>query len=266
MIRYLTLVLLVAATGAFVVLAGSGCSRGRHESTREVVHRALMGELSMERALSCSADAASRKKETMIYVLGSTQELLQFHFRTAAALYKEGVADRIFILSRPGITEYSPEFRRNLTNDEWSIRELGRHGVPAGHVEAVPVPSGFFGTFGEARRISRFARGRGYKRLVLVSSPHHAKRAHAAFSHFSGGGLEVQVYVSDDPVSLLSLVAEYGKYIWYRRVLIPWTSPASNDPRNAPASTGPGPNQSKARNRSGPDLRCGIAWGPTQVL
>jgi len=215
------IVLILAATGTYVAMAESEYFRTYRMILRAGIHDTLMNELSMKSMIPRGANAASGKSETMIYVLGSAQERLKHHYRTAAALYKEGVADRIYILSRPGITEFSPKLLRNLTNDEWSVRELGTLGVPAGDVEAVPVPSGFFGTFCEGSRISRFARERGYRRLVLVSSPHHARRVHLTFSHFAGATMEVYVPASSDPASLGTLFAEYGKYVWYRRVLIP---------------------------------------------
>lgn len=214
------IVLILAATGTYIAMAESDYIRTYRMILSVGIHGTLMNELSVKNMITPGANAAFRKSETMIYVLGSTQERLKNHYRTAAALYMEGVAGKIYILSRPGITEYSPKLLRNLTNDEWSVRELGTLGVPAGDVEAVPVPSSFFGTFREGSEISRFARERGYKRLVLVTSPHHASRAFLSFSHFAGGTMEVYVQSSSDPASLGTLFAEYGKYIWYRWVLI----------------------------------------------
>lgn len=229
--RYLLLIVLIlVAAATYVAMAGSEAVRNDRMVLRAGIHGMLINELSIKSAIPRGANAASAKSNTMIYVLGSGQEALKHHYRTAAALYKEGAADRIYILSRPGITEYSPALLRNLTNDEWSVRELGTLGVPAADVEAVPVPSGFFGTLREGRRISRFARERGYKRLVLVSSPHHGRRAHLTFSHFAGGTLEIFFQGSSDRAGLATLVAEYGKYLWYRRVLIPAT-PLSFHPR-----------------------------------
>jgi hypothetical protein len=236
-IGYPFLILLgLAVAGMCVAAAGSGHFRSYLMTLRAGIRGKLMTELSIETVIPPGPDAASGESATMIYVLGSAQERLTFHFRTAADLYKQGIGNRIFILSRPGITEYSPKLSRNLTNDEWSVRELAALGVPAGDVEAVPVPSGFFGTFREGGRISRLARERGNKRLVLVCSPHHAKRVHLTFSHFAKGTMEVYVQGSGDPAGLAALVAEYGKYVWYRRVLIPGASVLFRARKGAPAS------------------------------
>lgn len=240
------IILILAVTGSYLVLA------------EDEIHRALMNELSMKCMIPRGSDAVSRKKETIIYVLGSTQERLKYHFQTAAALYNGRVAERIFILSRPGITEYSPTLRRNLTNDEWAARELVSLGVPAGNVEAVPVPSGFFGTFSEGRRISRLGRERGYRRLVLVSSPHHTRRVHLTFSHFLGGEMAIYVCGASDPASLFNLLAEYVKYTWYRWVLIPVSSISVHSRTGIPSSQSQVFHRGNAENI--PDRVCGAAW------
>ena len=212
-------------TGIIVVMAESNCFRETRLTLRDGAYRVLMSKLSQKVMIPRDENDVSKKKETMIYVLGGNQERLKYHFQTAAALYKERIADRICILSRPGSTEYSPELLRNLTNDEWAVWELKGLGVSARDVEAVPVPSGFYGTYSEGARISRFARDRGYKRLVLVMSPHHARRAYLTFSHFLGGGIDLYVYGSSDSANLVTLLVEYGKLLWYRWVLLPVSSP-----------------------------------------
>ena len=58
-------------------------------------------------------------KVDAIYVLGGNQRSLELKYKTAADLFRKGICKRIWILSRPGKTEYSRSLRRNLTNDEW---------------------------------------------------------------------------------------------------------------------------------------------------
>jgi len=157
----------------------------------------------------------------MIYVLGGTQRSLEQNFRMASALYQKGLADKIFFLSRPGITEYSRELSRNMTNDEWSIRELEKSGVSSQKTEAVAVPSHVFGTYSEAKRISRLAKARGYKRLLLISSLYHTRRVYQTFSRFLGGEVEIFVYGSNDQAGLGALLVEYAKCVGYSRVLLP---------------------------------------------
>ena len=217
----LLLVLILAAGGAYLFLVETGYFRTRPISLRARIHDMLMNELSMKSTAPRKDDAVSGKSKSMIYVMGGDQDRLKYQFETAAKLLRRGVAERIHILSRPGITEYSPKNLRNLTNDEWSVRELEGFGVSVGAVKIVPVPHGFFGTYSEGRTISRFAREMGVKRLILVASPHHARRVYATFSHFLDHSMDIYVEVSGGPASLPELLVEYGKYLWYTRVLIP---------------------------------------------
>ena len=69
-------------------------------------------------------------KVDVIYVLGGSQRSLEFKYKKASELYHKGICKRIWILSRPGITEYSVSLGRNLTNEEWSILKLTEFGVP----------------------------------------------------------------------------------------------------------------------------------------
>jgi len=53
--------------------------------------------------------------------LGGSQRSLELKYKTASELFHKGICKRIWILSRPGKTEYSKSLRRNLTNDECSL-------------------------------------------------------------------------------------------------------------------------------------------------
>jgi uncharacterized SAM-binding protein YcdF (DUF218 family) len=152
----------------------------------------------------------------MIYVLGGNQESLSTRFRKAASLYHQGLSRRIWILDRPGITEFSPDLGRNLTNNEWAIRELERLEVRKEDVEPVAVQSSFLGTLSEARDVAEFARRKGCRRLILVSSAHHTRRVLRAFSRYAPrGSLELYVYGAGDAADLRVLLPEYVKLVFY---------------------------------------------------
>jgi uncharacterized SAM-binding protein YcdF (DUF218 family) len=158
----------------------------------------------------------------MIYVLGGNQVTLASRFREASILYRQGAAGKIHILSRPGITEYSPELRRNLTNDEWSVRELEALKVKRGDVVPVSVRSSYFGTLGEARQISEIVRAKGYKRLVLVSSRYHTRRLHDSFARFlSGTPVEIYIHGAGGGAGWLELVSENIKLLVYDHIVLP---------------------------------------------
>jgi uncharacterized SAM-binding protein YcdF (DUF218 family) len=137
-------------------------------------------------------------------------------------LYHQGVAGEIHILSRPGITEFSPELGRNLTNDEWAVREMEILKVKRGDIIPVFVEPLYFGTLSEANRISDMVRKKGYKRLVLVSSTHHTRRAHNSFNSFlSKTHVGIYVYGAGDSTGLIELLSEYIKLLFYEYAVLP---------------------------------------------
>ncbi|MBP2675192.1 MAG: hypothetical protein H6Q84_2032 [Deltaproteobacteria bacterium] len=172
------------------------------------------------------APASAREtagNSTLIYVPGGNQESLVPRFRKASDLYHRGVARKIHILSRPGITEYCPQLGRNLSNDEWSAREMEAFRVNGGDVVPVPVPPSYFGTLGEARRISAIVRQNGYKRLVVVSSSYHTRRLHHSFTRFlAGTPVEIYIYGADAGAGAgaMDLVAENFKLLLYDHAVL----------------------------------------------
>jgi uncharacterized SAM-binding protein YcdF (DUF218 family) len=157
----------------------------------------------------------------IIYVLGGSQNSLNYRFKTAAGLYQKKTARKIIILSRPGITEYDPSLRRNLTNDEWSVKRLEELGVEKEYVEPLSFKYGFFGTLTEARGVSQEVINKGYDVLILVSSPYHTARVRESFSKYlRGKNINVFIYRSDDYPRLWGLVLEYFKLVLYKNILL----------------------------------------------
>ena len=162
--------------------------------------------------------AVSKK---VIYILGGDQNSLESRSKMAADLYQHHAANTIMTLSVPGITEYDPSLGRNLTNDEWEIRELTGLGVSTGNIEILSINHGFFGTLNEARYVSQVVQNKGYKTLILVTSPYHTKRAYESFSKYLvNKGIDIYVYASDDDANLIGLLLEYFKLILYNNVLL----------------------------------------------
>ena len=157
----------------------------------------------------------------IIYVLGGSQNSLTHRFKTAARIYQERGAQKIFILRRPGITEYDPLLGRNLTNDEWSVKRLEDLGVQKEHVELLSLNYGFFGTLTEARGVSQEVVNRGYDVLIIVSSPYHTARVRGSFSKYlKDKAVNVFVYRSDDYPQLRELLLEYLKLKIYENILL----------------------------------------------
>ena len=130
-------------------------------------------------------------KKGLLYVLAGTEKSLKVKLRTAARLYEQGAANCILIFGRPGITAYDPKLGRNLTNDEWSVRELTKLGVEGEDIEFITLKDGLFGTLSEAMTLKALSVERRMQRLLLVCSAYHSKRVWRTFSALlegSGGG------------------------------------------------------------------------------
>jgi len=163
----------------------------------------------------------SGEKIDAIYVLGGSPRSLAFKYKTAAELFHRGISKRIWILSRPGKTEFSRSLGRNLTNDEWSLQKLHEFGVPEENIEAIKIEDGFFGTFTEAEGISSLLKSRGYNNIVLISSDDHTKRIKISFDNFLKDP-EIKIYTqgSGEKLLLRHAIVEFIKLKVYQYFLI----------------------------------------------
>jgi len=156
-----------------------------------------------------------------VYVLGGGQESLRAKFKTLAKIFSQGRCKHIYILSRPGITEYNASLGRNLGNDEWSLMVLQKLGVPESEVQTLNVKDGWFGTLSEARAVAGLARARSWNSLLLVTSPHHTQRVGSSFRHYlKGSEIKVKVKASSYHVGLFELLNEMLKIKVYQNILL----------------------------------------------
>ena len=160
-------------------------------------------------------------KVDAIYVLGGNQGSLELKYKTVAELFHKRICKRIWILSRPGKTEYSRPLGRNLTNDEWSVLKLKEYGIPAENVEAIKMDEGFFGTFAKAKGISSLIKGRGYKDLLLISSYEHTYRVKISFENFlKEQTASVYIQASGERILLRHAIFEFIKLKIYQYFLV----------------------------------------------
>lgn len=176
----------------------------------------------VSRSRPCNPHESSSESNGVLYVMGGDQESLKHRFKTAAELYHRGRGKKILILSEPGITEYDPVIQRNLTNDEWAIKQLVGFGVGKEDIEPVSLEEEFLGTFAEAKGVLGVAVKSDYKHLILVSSPSHTMRVWATFSKcLHNHRIRLHIYASNDHVNLRSLLLEYFKLVIYENVVLP---------------------------------------------
>ena len=157
------------------------------------------------------------------YVLGGTQHGLRSKYGRAAFLLHQGTVEKVFVLSSPGITEFARDLGRNLTNDEWTVRQLTRLGVEEERIEFIALEDGFFGTLKEAKTLKAISGERGIERLVLVCSAYHSRRVWVTFSALFGDlGVEIEIHTAEEKVGVGGVLVEYAKLLFYKYVLIPY--------------------------------------------
>lgn len=198
-----------------LVLSGAWLNSGGSANFRTALKERILDELVYVVPLPPGriADAA--------YVLGGTQESLELRYQVAADLFKKRVVGKIWVLGRPGITEFSPEYGRNLTNDEWSIRLLTKYGVPADKVEVLQLDEGFFGTLSEARQVAALARQLSLRTLTLIAQPYHSRRVHLSFSKFMDSGkTEFFIQSPEETHRLYEAAVEFFKLKVYSHALV----------------------------------------------
>ena len=181
----------------------------------------IAGKLIFEKFIPAGISEKELKMNSLIYVLGGTQDSLKNRFRKAAFLYHNGYSKKILILSRPGITEFSLELGRNLTNDEWAIRELGKSNVRKEDIDPVTVQNNGFGTLSEAKELLGIVRKKGCNRLILVTSDYHTRRVFNTFSScVADNSINIYIYGSEDVKSTKNILLEYVKLFIYDHFVI----------------------------------------------
>jgi uncharacterized SAM-binding protein YcdF (DUF218 family) len=156
----------------------------------------------------------------VVYVLGGTDDSLRSKFETSSRLVRDGKGTRVLVLSQHALMSFSPDQNRNLTANEWAADRLVDFGVPADRIEFVALDQGFFGTWSEAKALSRLAKERALPRLVLVTSRYHSRRVWESFSRtVEQPDTRLFLYHSDEPASLRLLLSEHLKLLLYRALL-----------------------------------------------
>jgi len=193
------------------------------ELLEQKVRTLLLNKLNMPYSFQPVPESLSEdQRKTAIYVLGGDQNSLRVKYATTARIYHAGIGKKVMVLYKPGIAEYDKVLNRNLTNDEWSLKQLEGLGLAYQDIEFISLPKSYFGTFSEAKGIADIITKRGIKRLYLVCSSYHAKRVWITFSAFlRNTGVAINIYSADEKVGLRVLLDEYVKLVFYDNLLVP---------------------------------------------
>ncbi len=164
-----------------------------------------------------------QKVETIFILSGQAEERIPY----GAQLYLErDIAPRI-IPTGAGINPTLVAFGKPLTDAEVGRLALLRAGVPEAAIEVLPRGTS---TFEESEEILGYAIGRGYKKIMILTSRFHTRRVQSVFvDKFREAGIDL-VVVGADPVhytidrwweyeeSLLFVNNEYvkGLYYWWK--------------------------------------------------
>ena len=159
---------------------------------------------------------------TATYILGGPKDSLILKYCTAVSLYRKGLTGKLMVASFKGVTEYAQDLDRNLTNDEWTIRQLTNQGVMCEDISFIMLQNGFFGTLRESKTLKAICIEKGIKKLLLVCSAYHSKRVRIIFSAIlEGTGVVIDIHAADERVGWGVLFVEYLKLILYEYILIP---------------------------------------------
>jgi uncharacterized SAM-binding protein YcdF (DUF218 family) len=141
-----------------------------------------------------------------VYVLGGTSDSVKARLGRAAGLIGSGKATRVLLGAR----------KEDCGRESLRALRLGIEGA-----ECVAFEEAFFGTWSEAKALSRITRDRGYRRLILVTSPYHGRRVWESFSStVEQPDVRLYLYLSSEPVDRGNLLPEYVKLLVYRAVLL----------------------------------------------
>ncbi len=104
--------------------------------------------------------------------------------RHAAALYKEGRAQRIILTNDNLKSGWSSAAQRNPYYHELAKDELRRSGVPENDVEIIMVP--IVGTHDEATKLKDYCDKHDVNSIIVVTSAYHSRRALRTFQQVFG--------------------------------------------------------------------------------
>jgi uncharacterized SAM-binding protein YcdF (DUF218 family) len=110
----------------------------------------------------------------------------------AAKLYREGRAPLIILTDDKLISGWNGREERNPYFYELALKELRDRGVPADRVVVISEPA--LGTYYESLNVREYATSHNLKRLLIVTSAYHSRRALWSMRHAcERSGIEIGI-------------------------------------------------------------------------
>lgn len=126
-----------------------------------------------------------------IVVLSGSATYLE-RTRYAALLYHAGRAGKIVVTNDGLLGGYSAELDRNLYFQELEVAELKRAGVPEDKIEVISNLGS--STYDEANFVLAYTRQKDLRKLIIVTSAYHSRRALGVFeSVFRGSNVTLGI-------------------------------------------------------------------------
>jgi uncharacterized SAM-binding protein YcdF (DUF218 family) len=139
------------------------------------------------------------KADAIVVVAGGTPSRED----AAAALFREGLAPDV-VLSNPltpdRVRQLITMGARRLDYQGESRLVLEQRGVPAQAIVALPQPVKT--TEAELKVVGELARSRGWRRVILVTSPQHSRRVKLVWSRQAPADIQSIVRIAQDDDSL----------------------------------------------------------------
>ncbi len=121
------------------------------------------------------------------------------HEAAAAELYRRGWAPLVVLsndFTPDRVRELIALGARRLDYQGESRLVLEKHGVPAGAIVALTVP--IKNTEAELKIVAEAARVRGWRRVILVTSPRHSRRVKLVWTREAAAGIEGLVALAEE--------------------------------------------------------------------
>jgi uncharacterized SAM-binding protein YcdF (DUF218 family) len=156
-----------------------------------LAHRPLLRATSQ----ALVVDDPRERADAIVVVAGRTPSREE----AAAGLFRAGWAPRVVVSRQfvPGRVQQLIDMGiRRLDFQGESVAALERYGVPRDAIVTLAEPVEITET--ELRAVAAVARDHGWRRLILVTTPFHARRVQLIWRRESGGGIEGRLAAGPD--------------------------------------------------------------------